>query len=140
MNGPKQLKISILSSRGRLSDIAKARGLKSWPSSDDLNALVVLANGLFIFAATAVKFLSHKGFFGPKEQLATLLCSKSLIYKSLHKHLDVLYLQVFSNMTDTLKDRIQKYACIEQTTFLGRQPGDFSSSGNIFAGYTRNIV
>lgn len=81
--------------RKRLSGIARARRFVSWPSDNDLEALVELADGLFIFAATAVKFLSRKGAFSPKKQLARLLSTTSpALESSPYKHLDVLYSQV----------------------------------------------
>jgi len=60
----------------------------------DVNALVQLSSGLFIFAATAIKFIQDKYYIDPQGQLACLLNSMMATASSPHTLLDQLYLQV----------------------------------------------
>lgn len=138
---PKEAKIDIDTYlRTQLSRIARTRRFVSWPSDKDLKYLVELANGLFIFAATTVKFLSRKGTFSPKEQLATLLGSKSPISDSPYKYLDILYLQVFTTafdeIADDLKDRIQT---VFGTLVLIKETFSLANLG-IFLGSSTNDI
>jgi hypothetical protein len=66
-----------------------------WPTLEDINALVQLSSGLFIFAATAIKFIQDKYYNDPQGQLACLL--NSIMATSSHTLLDQLYLQVLKN-------------------------------------------
>ncbi|KAA1471984.1 WD40 repeat-like protein, partial [Dentipellis sp. KUC8613] len=69
-----------------------------WPSQEDIHSLVVKANGLFIFAATVVKYVSDPNADDPKEQLKRLLLPQSLVLDSSpYAHLDGLYIQVLRN-------------------------------------------
>jgi len=68
-----------------------------WPAVQDVNALVQLSSGLFIFAATAVKFIQDKNYNDPQGQLACLLNAIMTTESSSHKLLDQLYLQVLQN-------------------------------------------
>ncbi|KAG6852021.1 hypothetical protein C0991_004044, partial [Blastosporella zonata] len=61
---------------------------EKWPSSDDLMALAKKSDGLFIFAATVVSFITD-GKGSPQEKLKQVLTS--------HVGLDPLYTQVLSN-------------------------------------------
>ncbi|THH09588.1 hypothetical protein EW146_g8640, partial [Bondarzewia mesenterica] len=69
---------------------------RPWPSQEKINSLVKKASGLFIFAATAVKFLDAEEEMHPEEQLTLLLESTEAVISrdSPYKHLDALYLQV----------------------------------------------
>ena len=68
---------------------------KSWPAEMDIQTLGQRANGLFIFAATAVKFIRDEKHHDPKGRLE-ILTSKAASYGS-HRLLDDLYLQVFDS-------------------------------------------
>ncbi|KAJ7796180.1 hypothetical protein B0H14DRAFT_82631 [Mycena olivaceomarginata] len=72
-----------------------------WPVNEDVDALVGLANGLFIFAATAVKFVADEDADSPEAQLNALVHSGAdrLVPRtntSPFTHLDKLYLQVLN--------------------------------------------
>ncbi|OCK83071.1 WD40 repeat-like protein [Lepidopterella palustris CBS 459.81] len=73
--------------------VSKERGLSpDWPKSKDLEKLVQKANGLFIYAATACRFIRDRNF-RPKKQLSLLLKDNP----SLNSHtaeLDEMYMQV----------------------------------------------
>ena len=69
----------------------------SWPSLKDIKALVELSSGLFIFAATAAKFIQDRYYSDPQGQLARLLGTIAVTDSSPHKLLDQLYLQVLEN-------------------------------------------
>jgi len=69
----------------------------SWPSMQDIKALVELSSGLFIFAATATKFIQDRYYSDPKGQLAQLLGTITIANSSSHHILDQLYLQVLEH-------------------------------------------
>ena len=69
----------------------------SWPSVKDIKALVKLSSGLFIFAATAAKFIQDRDYSDPQRQLTQLLNAVSEANSSPHRLLDQLYLQVLGN-------------------------------------------
>lgn len=68
---------------------------ESWPSTLDVEKLTHMSSGLFIFAATAVKFIESDD---PVNQLANLLKRDLLVSSSPLQHLDELYLQVLKKM------------------------------------------
>jgi hypothetical protein len=68
-----------------------------WPSKQDVDALVHLSSGLFIFAATAAKYIQDRCYDDPKGQLGLLLKGVANTSSSPHQHLDQLYLQVLNN-------------------------------------------
>ncbi|KAF5349221.1 hypothetical protein D9756_009334 [Leucocoprinus leucothites] len=47
--------------------------LPSWPSEDHLALLVAHAAGLFIYAATIIRFINDENSFGPEDQLRIVL-------------------------------------------------------------------
>ncbi|CDO71101.1 hypothetical protein BN946_scf184844.g105 [Trametes cinnabarina] len=68
-----------------------------WPNDHEIDALVDLASELFIFAATAVKFVGDDQVSDPERQLVLLLQpTGSALNTSMspYKYLDALYLQV----------------------------------------------
>ncbi|TDL16641.1 hypothetical protein BD410DRAFT_731104 [Rickenella mellea] len=70
-----------------------------WPSLDDIRRLADLSFGLFIFAATSVKFVEDRNYSDPGRQLALLLHStvKTIESSSPYRHLDQLYVQVLTH-------------------------------------------
>ncbi|TFY77076.1 hypothetical protein EWM64_g6937 [Hericium alpestre] len=80
----------------QLADVAHRYHIRSsWPSNDELTALVRQANGLFIFAATAVRFIQDLRYNDPEAQLRTLLSSQLPISAtSPYRFLDALYTEV----------------------------------------------
>ncbi|TDL14004.1 WD40 repeat-like protein [Rickenella mellea] len=85
------------------SNLAAVRGyydLESvWPSLDDIYRLANLSFGLFIFAATSVKFIEDHNYSDPRSQLACLLQSTVVNTESSmspYRHLDQLYVQVLT--------------------------------------------
>ncbi|KAF8816069.1 WD40 repeat-like protein [Phlegmacium glaucopus] len=81
-----------------LQDIRERYGLdSSWPSEEDVEALATLSFGLFIFAATSIKFIEERNDSDPQGQLTRLLSGKELstnAQSSPYHHLDKLYTQV----------------------------------------------
>jgi hypothetical protein len=64
----------------------------------DIEALLRLSSGLFIFAATSVKFIEDANYRDPASQLAKLLHSTTVMEgSSPHRHLDELYIQVLNH-------------------------------------------
>jgi hypothetical protein len=87
---------------------------KSWPSSEEIHTLAELSSGLFIFAATSVKFVEDRNYSDPKHQLAGLLRSGTRTANSLsspYHYLDQLYAQVlfhaFPNLSTRLSGRLK---------------------------------
>ncbi|KAF2809508.1 uncharacterized protein BDZ99DRAFT_498848 [Mytilinidion resinicola] len=78
-----------------LTLVRKKSGLaEDWPKVKDVEKLVQKANGLFIYAATACKFIGDTNFL-PKKQLSTLL-KKSVRGNSQRQKLDKMYMQVLT--------------------------------------------
>jgi len=71
----------------------------SWPSGKDVHALARLSCGLFIFAATSIKFIHDQNYNNPRSQLTHLLCDTTTVNEtssSPHHHLDQLYIEVLT--------------------------------------------
>ncbi|KAF8816093.1 WD40 repeat-like protein [Phlegmacium glaucopus] len=85
-----------------LQDIRERYGLdSSWPSEEDVEALATLSFGLFIFAATSIKFIEERNDSDPQGQLTRLLSAKELnanAQSSPYHHLDKLYTQVLMHV------------------------------------------
>ena len=71
----------------------------SWPSTADIHALSAKSFGLFIFAATSVRFIGDRNYSDPPGQLAKLIRSTTPILNSSSPHfqLDRLYTQVLTH-------------------------------------------
>ncbi|KAG8932227.1 hypothetical protein FRC01_000093 [Tulasnella sp. 417] len=84
--------------RHRLNQIAEEHGIQTpWPSESALSELVEQAGILFIFAATAVKFIQNGKRRDPASRLAVLLESRAPRSGAQHRDLDRLYTQVLEN-------------------------------------------
>jgi hypothetical protein len=100
--------------RSELKSVADLRGWHDgWPAEEAITGLVVKANQLFIFAATAVKFIQNNCALSPRAQLTALLQSQiPESSESPYRYLDVLYLQVlrtaFPNIDRTVKARLKR--------------------------------
>jgi hypothetical protein len=98
--GVVQQDIKLFLSSG-LQDIAVRYQLDSlWPLEEDIQALANLSFGLFIFAATSIKFVEDQNDSDPQSQLTRLLSGKDLsasVQSSPHHHLDKLYMQVLTH-------------------------------------------
>ena len=81
-----------------------------WPSSADIETLTHMSSGLFIFAATAVRFIGMADPGDPMAQLEVLLQKNPVAGTSPQQHLDQLYSQVlkstFPNMSDQLAAKL----------------------------------
>jgi len=84
----------------------------AWPAVEDINALASLSFGLFIFAATSLKFIQDQNYSDPRYQLAELLRNTTLTEASYpYHHLNQLYTQVltkaFPNISSHLVGRLK---------------------------------
>jgi hypothetical protein len=112
--GVVQQDIKLYLSSG-LRDIAERYCVNSlWPSEEDIQALANLSFGLFIFAATSIKFVEDQNDSDPPSQLRRLLSGKDLnasVQSSPHYHLDKLYMQVlehaFPHISTQLSGRLK---------------------------------
>ena len=79
-----------------LANIAKHRGLgDEWPSSSDINILCQKAAGLFIYASTVVKFISHQ-CYRPKKRLTLLVSLPQNTVREGGSGIDTLYTEVLT--------------------------------------------
>ena len=105
---------NYLSSRLALTRLAYDGLGETWPSQEDLQVLAQLSCGLFIFAATSVRFIEDPNYSNPAGQLATLLINQSgpINPPSPYHHLDQLYSQVldkaFPNISIVLSQQLKK--------------------------------
>jgi hypothetical protein len=74
--------------------------LTGWPSSDAVNILVELSGLLFIYAATAVRFVTNRQH-SPRERLDRLLGLTSNTFNSAYGQLDKLYRQILADAART---------------------------------------
>ncbi|KZP27506.1 hypothetical protein FIBSPDRAFT_928039 [Athelia psychrophila] len=84
---------------------------KGWPSFEEVNFLSKLSFGLFIYAATSIKFIQDPNYADPQGQLTRILSNTSLPSGEHAHHLDLLYLQVLTsahpNISEPLADRLR---------------------------------
>jgi hypothetical protein len=80
-----------------LQSIWRERCLRAgWPSAEVIMQLVQSASGLFIWAATACRFIREGKSFAAK-RLDTILCNSSSTAAGPEKHLDQIYVTVLEN-------------------------------------------
>ncbi|KZP11260.1 hypothetical protein FIBSPDRAFT_654574, partial [Athelia psychrophila] len=73
---------------------------QSWPPDMEIDSLSMLSCGLFIFAATAIKFIQDRNYHDSQGQLGRIIGNAILLKDDLsdpRHHLDQLYLQVLMN-------------------------------------------
>ncbi|KAG8940627.1 hypothetical protein FRC03_005280, partial [Tulasnella sp. 419] len=79
-----------------------------WPSLEEKDALVNLADGLFIFAAVTIAYIGDPKYRRPKQRLQNILsasCQSSSQPLVPLKHLDLLYQQILNaSLPDTNED------------------------------------
>jgi hypothetical protein len=81
----------------RLQSIGRERCLRAgWPGAEIIVQLVQSASGLFIWAATACRFIRDGKRFAAK-RLETILCSDSNTVAAPEKHLDQIYITVLES-------------------------------------------
>ena len=91
-----------------LTKVAEIRGLgEEWPSPSDINIICQKAGGLFIYASTVVKFVSHQ-HYRPAERLNLIVSLPQSTVSEGGSGIDTLYTEVlkqaFHNMDlDNLK-------------------------------------
>ncbi|KAF5323777.1 hypothetical protein D9619_012900 [Psilocybe cf. subviscida] len=83
----------------------------AWPADKDLVSLVEMADNLFIFAATAVRFIGDERAANPEHRLEMILCGQHVGQKHPFSSLDVMYREILRNALpegeDDLHDRFQ---------------------------------
>ncbi|KAG8946436.1 hypothetical protein FRC04_011882 [Tulasnella sp. 424] len=94
----------------RLADLAILhRAREPWPTVDEVHALALRSDNLFIFASTAVKFISGANAGIPnslQHRLDRLLKPEPNETTSAFAHLDALYHQVLQDAENNLKENI----------------------------------
>ena len=78
--------------REKLGHLSRQRGLLNWPSEDNIRSLVQKADCLFIYAATACRFIEDKNW-NPEDRLSNILEADSA-NGSDTAQLDEMYMQV----------------------------------------------
>jgi hypothetical protein len=103
------------------SDIATrypAHALLNWPSQEDIDALVNLADILFVFAATVVRFVATPRQ-SPRARLDLILADRESRLASPYRFLDELYLQVLRASVDSEEKEDQETLCETLRTVVG---------------------
>lgn len=77
----------------------------NWPTPEDIKKLVVLSGKLFIFAATAVRFIGDSTVADPPMMLQIALGTRGADSATPYAHLDKLYLQVLDKAVSTVGTR-----------------------------------
>ena len=99
-----------------------------WPSPADLTTLVNKAGKLFIWAATAVKFIGDSDILNPVKQLRIIL-GRTVFSQNPHAELGELYQMVLSNgLRDP--DRLLDFQQMLGTVVLLQNPLSLQSLGN----------
>lgn len=70
---------------------------QTWPAEADLAWLVSLANNLFVFAATAVRFISDKRAAEPQRRLELILRGPRISKERPLSTLDIMYQEILQN-------------------------------------------
>jgi hypothetical protein len=82
----------------QLKDLRPVEVPPPWPAPEDLAALVAKANKLFIYAATAVKFIKNPQWRNPQQQLKRLLSApQGVTESSPWRELDETYRRVLKD-------------------------------------------
>ncbi|KAL2048193.1 hypothetical protein N7G274_000104 [Stereocaulon virgatum] len=79
--------------RDKLEKIGKESWLDSWPEDKAIKNMVRRASGLFVWAATACRFISEGEVYAPR-RLDTILEGSSSAVTAPEKHLDEIYITV----------------------------------------------
>ncbi|KAJ7130432.1 hypothetical protein C8R44DRAFT_613947 [Mycena epipterygia] len=71
---------------------------ESWPAEDSIDVLAKLSSGLFIFAATSIKYIEDQSYSNPRGQLQHLVGSAATAFRksSPFNKLDELYTEVLT--------------------------------------------
>ena len=95
--------------RTQLTDIATSRSdcdfAEDWPSSSDINVLCTKAAGLFIYAATVVKFVAFR-HRTPTQQLERITSLPGSTTHEGRAGIDLLYTQILEQAADDV-DRVE---------------------------------
>ncbi|KAL2040688.1 hypothetical protein N7G274_006667 [Stereocaulon virgatum] len=84
--------------RDKLEKIGKESWLDSWPEDKAIKIMVQRASGLFVWAATACRFISEGKRYAPR-RLDTILEGSSSAATAPEKHLDEMYITVLKQST-----------------------------------------
>ncbi|KAI0060080.1 WD40 repeat-like protein [Artomyces pyxidatus] len=111
-----------------LVDIPKqlqVRASLDWPRKADIDALVERSGKLFIYAATAIRFIGNTTVRNPQKQIDILLGARHTTKTKPYEDLDLLYLQVLrsalpSDLTDD--DDIDRFHWVIGSVVLLRDP------------------
>ncbi|KAF5316786.1 hypothetical protein D9619_006529 [Psilocybe cf. subviscida] len=111
-----------------------------WPSEDDLEKLVQQSGKLFVYAATAVRFITGNRGLNLNRQLSTLLRVKigDIPDGEPYRQLDGLYLQILDNVFADSDDEyyIQRFRRVVGSIVLLERPLPLGSLANILEGYS----
>jgi hypothetical protein len=115
-----------------------ARRIKTtdWPSGAQVNVLLDNADVLFVYAATVVRYISHRRF-DPRKRLEQVLTRKGNSSQSAYRQLDILYQGVLENAMAGVDDGQDEPEIKEQlrtmlaTVVLLKQPLSPSSIASL---------
>jgi hypothetical protein len=94
------IEIFLTRELNRVGSLDEGLRKSDWFTKDDIRTLVRLSDGLFIFAATAIRFIEDPNACNPRGQLRDLVSVKRFSEQSIpypYWYLDQLYLKVLRN-------------------------------------------
>jgi WD40 repeat protein len=92
--------------------------LAQWPTREDICAIVDLADVLFVYAATVVRFVSTPKQ-NPRERLDIMLSRRQGNFAYQHRFLDELYLQVLTTSVCSVYHEDENLLCDTLRTVVG---------------------
>lgn len=106
------------------SDGQDVEGMGSWPSSEDLETLVQRSNNLFVYAATAVRFIMEGDGGDPQKNLPRLLQDRNAGQSAIFSSLDHMYSAVVRKALpeDASPDTVNRFREILGTVIFNPRP------------------
>jgi hypothetical protein len=102
----------------RIVEIHPDRSLLDWPTLADLDALLGLADTLFVYATTIVRFVGHPKC-NPRARLDIVLARREGKSASLYRFLDQVYMQVLKTSVDSKEQEDKDMLCERLNAVVG---------------------
>jgi hypothetical protein len=98
----------------------RLHGVLLWPSDDDLETLVDMVVGLFIYASTIVKYIMDPNAFSPERRLKDVLSLRSLLPTTPHSNpitgLDEFYWMIMNRIPSDVLPIVQQILLVNKET------------------------
>ncbi|KAF5323785.1 hypothetical protein D9619_012920 [Psilocybe cf. subviscida] len=114
--------------------MSSAKQSHAWPADKDLASLVSMANNLFIFAATAVRFIGDERAANPERRLEIILSGQHVGQKHPFSSLDITYQEILRNALPEGEDDVhERFQAVVGTIIFSRWPHSFNSLAEFLA-------